>query len=157
MDRAFESNPDTAPKLISDTLKQLRAAVAKLRAAGFQDVIVATDHGFYLNPLLQPGDTCAKPPGNWVPIHDRLLLGNGTADAANFACNAHCPDDRNVLMERAAMPEPAMEASKERGTSWERTLALGPLTTTMPRAPRCAAVRRARSSVIAPSHCRRST
>jgi len=88
MDRAFESNPDTAPKLISDTLKQLRAAVAKLRAAGFQDVIVATDHGFYLNPLLQPGDTCAKPPGNWVPIHDRLLLGDGTADAANFVLPA---------------------------------------------------------------------
>jgi hypothetical protein len=88
MDKAFESNPDTAPKLISDTLKQVRAAVVKLRAAGFQDVVVATDHGFYLNPLLQPGDTCAKPPGQWVAVHDRLLLGNGQADAANFALPA---------------------------------------------------------------------
>lgn len=88
MDSAFESNADTAPKHISDTLKQVRAAVAKLRAAGFQDVVVATDHGFYLNPLLQPGDTCAKPPGNWVTVHHRLLLGEGQADAANFVLPA---------------------------------------------------------------------
>jgi len=84
MDNDFESNPEAASTLIGRTFQQLRVAVRKLRDAGFQDAVIATDHGFYLNTALEAGDTCGKPPGKWVNAHERLLLGDGTGDIGSF-------------------------------------------------------------------------
>ena len=49
MDADFESNPEAAPGLISHTFQRVRAAVLKLRSLGFQDAVIVTDHGFFLN------------------------------------------------------------------------------------------------------------
>lgn len=84
MDNDFENNPEAAPSLISRTFQQVRAALHRLAGLGFQDAVIATDHGFYLNTTLGPGDVCSKPPGAWLAVHDRLLLGDGVRDAANF-------------------------------------------------------------------------
>ena len=88
MDNDFESNPEAAPGLISRTFQKIRSAVFKLRDLGFQDVILATDHGFFMNTALEAGDTCKKPAGDWINVHERALLGVGSADAANLVLPA---------------------------------------------------------------------
>jgi hypothetical protein len=88
IDSHLESNPDTALEVVQNMLKRIRVAVHKLSGLGFQDVVIATDHGFVLNPDPQPGDGCAKPPGNWIAVHDRAVLGTGTPDSSNFVVPA---------------------------------------------------------------------
>jgi hypothetical protein len=88
IDSHLENNPETTLGLIHQTLKHIRVAVHKLRQLGFDEVVIATDHGFFLNAHAEAGDLCGKPPGNWVVAHDRSLLGDGAADSANFVVSA---------------------------------------------------------------------
>jgi hypothetical protein len=84
IDNHLENNPDTTLSLIHQTLKTIRVAINKLKDQGFADVVVATDHGFFLSHP-EAGDLCTKPLGSWVNVHDRSLLGEGAGDAYNFA------------------------------------------------------------------------
>ena len=88
LDSNFESNPEAAPSLISRTFQQVAGAIHKLRGLGFQDAIIVTDHGFYLNSAASAGDVCAKPAGDWVTIHERILLGSGAGDANSLVLPA---------------------------------------------------------------------
>jgi hypothetical protein len=88
IDAQFEKAHDTALALTLDTLKKIRVAVNRLKKMGFHEVVIATDHGFVLNVHSQAGDVASKPQGDWVNIHERCLLGQGTADASNFIVNA---------------------------------------------------------------------
>jgi hypothetical protein len=84
IDTQLEMDPENALGLIYNSLKCIRVAVHKLVAMGFDDVIIATDHGFVLNAPSQAGDVCEKPQGDWINLHERSLLGRGIADTANF-------------------------------------------------------------------------
>jgi hypothetical protein len=88
IDSQLENNPETTLGLIHDTLKRLRYALHKLKQNGFNDVVIVTDHGFFLNTQAEAGDVCVKPQGNWLNAHDRSLLGEGAADAHSFAVPA---------------------------------------------------------------------
>ena len=88
IDSQLENNPETTLSLIHDTLKRIRVAIHKLRKAGFDDVVIATDHGFFLNAQAEAGDVCSKPPGNWMNVHDRILIGDGGSDSHNFVLAA---------------------------------------------------------------------
>lgn len=88
IDDHLETNPETTLGLIHDTLKRIRVAIHKLRKMGFNDVVIATDHGFFLNAQAEAGDVCSKPPGHWINVHDRTLLGDGAADSHNFVVSA---------------------------------------------------------------------
>jgi len=88
IDNQLESNPETALRLIQETLKRIRVAIHKLKKAGFHDVIIATDHGFFLNAQAEAGDVCVKPSGNWVNVHERTLIGDGTADSHSFVVSS---------------------------------------------------------------------
>lgn len=88
MDNDFETNPEAAPSLISRTFQKIRMALYKLQGLGFQDAFIVTDHGFYLNTALEAGDVCSQPPGNWINMHDRMLLGDGADDAFNAIFSA---------------------------------------------------------------------
>lgn len=88
MDSDFESNPESAPGLISHTFQKIRAAIDRLREFGFQEAVLASDHGFFLNTAMGPGDVCSKPSGTWVEVHGRALLGDGSSDAANLVLGA---------------------------------------------------------------------
>ena len=88
IDSHLENNPETTLSLIHDTLKRIRVAVHKLAKAGFHEVVIATDHGFFLNAQAEAGDVCAKPAGTWLMVHDRCLLGDGVADSHNFVISA---------------------------------------------------------------------
>jgi hypothetical protein len=85
IDSHLESNPETTLALIPNMLRLVRSALHKLRAMGFTDAIIVTDHGFFLNAHAEAGDVCAKPQGNWrVNAHDRMMLGDGTDDGNNL-------------------------------------------------------------------------
>ncbi len=88
IDSHLENNPETTLSLIYDTLKRIRVAIHKLAKAGFHDVVIATDHGFFLNAQAEAGDVCKKPPGTWLTVHDRCLLGDGAPDSHNFVVSA---------------------------------------------------------------------
>ncbi len=89
IDTYLETDPETTLRLIQDTLKRIRVAIHKLKGMGFHEVIIATDHGFFLNPHAEAGDVCTKPNGDWSFVHDRLALGNGSSDSANFVHSAN--------------------------------------------------------------------
>lgn len=64
-------------------------AVHRLKKAGFTDVVIATDHGFFLNGHANAGDVCTKPgAGDWIAVHDRALLVTGSGDEQSFAVPA---------------------------------------------------------------------
>ena len=88
IDSQLENNPETTLSLIHDTLKRIRVAIHKLKKTGFDDFVIATDHGFFLNAQAEAGDVCSKPAGHWINVHERTLLGDGTADSHNFVVSA---------------------------------------------------------------------
>jgi len=75
------------PSMVKD-LQRIRVALRRLRDMGFQLAVIATDHGFCINPTPNAGDTCTKPSGTWKTLHDRCLLGDGTADVHNWVLSA---------------------------------------------------------------------
>ncbi len=84
IDSHMEGAPEAALSMVFHTLRQIRVAINKLKEMGFQNVVIATDHGFVLNTYAEPGDVCTKPSGDWVNVHERMLLGSGTQDLANL-------------------------------------------------------------------------
>ena len=88
IDSHFENHPDTAPAEISNALKRIRVAIHKLKERGFHEVVIATDHGFFMNTHAGAGDVCGKPAGNWIGIHDRCALGDGSGDGNHLVVSA---------------------------------------------------------------------
>lgn len=89
IDSQLESNPETTLGLIPGTLKLIRVALHKLRGMGFKEAVIVTDHGFFLNAQAEAGDVCVKPQGKWpVNAHDRMMLGNGSADGHSLVVSA---------------------------------------------------------------------
>ena len=88
IDSHFENHPDTAPAEIKNALKRIRNAIHRLTKRGFHEVVIATDHGFFMNTHAGAGDVCAKPVGNWVAVHDRCALGDGSGDGNHFVLPA---------------------------------------------------------------------
>ncbi len=88
IDGHFENHPDTAPAEIVSALKRIRVAVHKLKDAGFKQVVIATDHGFFMNTHAGDGDTCSKLAGDWRSQHQRCLLGEGSNDNHHYLLSA---------------------------------------------------------------------
>lgn len=88
IDSHFENHPDTAPTEIINALKRIRVTVHKLKDAGFSEVVIATDHGFFMNTHAGAGDTCSKLPGDWLNEHQRCLLGDGSNDSHHYLLSA---------------------------------------------------------------------
>ncbi|MBT6329848.1 MAG: PglZ domain-containing protein [Kordiimonadaceae bacterium] len=89
IDTQFENNPKTAPSAILREIKNLRVAISMLQKQGFNHVVIATDHGFFMNCQAVEGDVCPKPLGDWLLTHERIALGNGNADQHHFVVNAN--------------------------------------------------------------------
>lgn len=88
IDSHFENHPDTAPAEITNALKRIRVAIHKLKDRGFHEVVIATDHGFFMNTHAGAGDVCSKLSGDWIAIHDRCELGDGTGDSNHLVVSA---------------------------------------------------------------------
>jgi len=88
IDSHFENHPDTAPGEITQALKRIRFAINLLKQRGFHEVVIATDHGFFMNTHAGAGDVCPKPLGNWLAVHDRCALGDGSGDGNHVVVSA---------------------------------------------------------------------
>lgn len=84
IDSQFENHPETAPDAVTSALKNIRTAILKLKAVGFNEVVIVTDHGFFMNTHAEAGDTCNKPQGDWKVIHERCVLGEGDSDLHHY-------------------------------------------------------------------------
>jgi PglZ domain len=109
IDSQLESNPETTLGLIPGTLKLIRVALHKLRGMSFKEAVIVTDHGFFLNAQAEAGDVCVKPQGHWpVNAHDRMMLGDGTADQHSLVVGAEKVSIRGdftqVAMPRSMAP-----------------------------------------------------
>jgi len=115
IDSHLEANPDTTLGILSHILRTLRVAVHRLKEQGFNQVIIATDHGFFLNSQPEAGDLCTRPPGDWTSLHDRALLGEGVSDAQNGGDRqlATLEPSRRRLKTPEEAPSPAPEPTAE--------------------------------------------
>ncbi|MBE7502035.1 MAG: PglZ domain-containing protein [Verrucomicrobiales bacterium] len=84
IDAVAHESPRGVLRLIPDLLRQLMRAVARLESAGFQRVVLATDHGFILVHEQEAGNATPYPPGNWLVRKSRCLLGTGEADGSSL-------------------------------------------------------------------------
>jgi hypothetical protein len=80
IDELGEVNPAKARELMPRALKDIFAGLSKLKKLGFDEVVIATDHGFVLLPGQEAGDTVPKPSGDWLQVKDRCLLGSGSGN-----------------------------------------------------------------------------
>jgi hypothetical protein len=69
-------------------VRQLIRGLAKLAELGFDQAVIATDHGFILVHEQEAGNVASRPAGRWVVEKARCLLGKGTADSANLVMKA---------------------------------------------------------------------
>ncbi|MCP1675687.1 hypothetical protein J2T57_002837 [Natronocella acetinitrilica] len=88
IDSHFENHPETAPAEITNALKRIRMAVHRLIKHKFNEVVIVTDHGFFMNTHAGAGDRAAKPHGDWLIVHDRCTLGDGSADDYHLVMEA---------------------------------------------------------------------
>ena len=79
-----EMKPIETFRMLPDIIKKILAGLKRLSVYGFQRAVIATDHGFILLNEQAPGDTVTKPPGDWVAVKNRCLLGNGSSNAGTL-------------------------------------------------------------------------
>jgi len=115
IDSHFENHPDTAPTEITNALKRIRVAVHKLKMVGFDEVVIATDHGFFMNTNAGAGDTCSKLEGDWINEHERCMLGNGSGDSNHFLLDA---DRAGIRGDFAKLAGPLSMASYRSGMAY---------------------------------------
>lgn len=80
IDGMAEAKPIETYRMFPDIIKKLIAGVKKLRNLKFERTVIATDHGFMLLKEREAGDTVEKPPGDWIKVKDRCLLGSGSGN-----------------------------------------------------------------------------
>lgn len=112
IDSHFENHPDTAPAEIINALKRIRVAIHKLKDAGFSEVVIATDHGFFMNTHAGAGDTAIKLTGNWINEHQRCLLGDGNNDNNHYLISS---EKAGIRSEFANIAGPMSMASYKSG------------------------------------------
>jgi hypothetical protein len=77
IDQLGENNPSYLFGLLPSALRDLHLALNRLADAGFGAAVLATDHGFCWFDSAGSGDAIPKPPGEWVEVKNRALLGSG--------------------------------------------------------------------------------
>ena len=87
VDARMETEYQSGLPAIKKDLRAIRAAIHRLRECGFEQVVIATDHGFCINPTPDAGDSCKPPSGDWKKLHDRCILGVGAEDTNNWVCS----------------------------------------------------------------------
>jgi hypothetical protein len=83
IDSVAHESPRGVLQLIPDLMRQILRGIAKVEAAGFQKIVIATDHGFILMHEQAAGNVTAYPPGEWLVKKSRCVLGTGSGDGGS--------------------------------------------------------------------------
>ena len=81
IDQLGENNPGYLVGLLPGAIRDLHLALNRLADAGFDVAVLATDHGFCWFDSAESGDAIQKPPGEWIEVKNRSLLGAGQPSA----------------------------------------------------------------------------
>jgi len=84
IDQICENTPGEAWRVLPKLVQKLLVGVRRVREKGFERIVLATDHGFFLTEAHEKGDVAPKPPGDWNAVKDRCLLGSGTPVAGTL-------------------------------------------------------------------------
>ncbi len=77
IDTTGEKLPFSASSIIPNIIRNLIKGVEKTIRMGFEQILIATDHGFMLFPFSESGTSIDKPQGDWHVIGKRYLVGRG--------------------------------------------------------------------------------
>ena len=83
IDTIAHATPHQVLRVLPELVRQILRGVAKIEEAGFQKLVIATDHGFILVPEQGAGNVDARPPGEWLVEKSRCVLGRGEGDSSN--------------------------------------------------------------------------
>lgn len=88
IDSAGENLSLNALSAIHQGIQNLVRGLVILRKLGYDQMVIATDHGFMLYPDFQPGDNVSKPSGEWTLQKSRSLAGSGHAPENMLSFNS---------------------------------------------------------------------
>ncbi len=86
LDRRGEEDEDDEEvrRYMDEVLEKLRRAIRSLSAAGFQEIVLAADHGFYFTETLEPGLLMDPPGGQTLELKGRVWIGRGGSAGAGY-------------------------------------------------------------------------
>lgn len=88
IDQAGESSPDNAQLLIEQALMKILKVSSKLKDEGYEEFVLAADHGFVLLNEFKPGNKSEKPVGEWSLQKSRCLAGKGVSNSNHIELSA---------------------------------------------------------------------
>jgi len=88
IDQAGESSPDNAQLLIEQALMKILKVSSKLRDEGYEEFVLAADHGFVLIDEFKAGNKSEKPVGEWSLKKSRCVAGKGGSNSDHLELSA---------------------------------------------------------------------
>jgi hypothetical protein len=88
VDQAGENSPDNAQLLIEQALMKILKVSSKLKSEGYEEFILAADHGFVLLNDFKAGNKSEKPIGEWSLEKSRCLAGTGASNTDHLELRA---------------------------------------------------------------------
>ena len=88
IDQAGESSPDNAQLLIEQALMKILKVSTKLKEEGYEEFVLAADHGFVLINEFKAGNKSEKPVGEWSLQKSRCLAGKGASNSDHIELSA---------------------------------------------------------------------
>lgn len=88
IDSIAHESPHHVLEIIPGLVREVLRGITRVAELGFDEAVIATDHGFLLFSDQIAGNHAAPPPGNWIVKKSRCLLGTGEADASNLVMPA---------------------------------------------------------------------
>ncbi|MDB4662916.1 hypothetical protein OAE61_04720, partial [Verrucomicrobiales bacterium] len=88
IDSIAHESPHHVLDIIPGLVREVIRGITRVGELGFDEAVIATDHGFLLFSDQVAGNHASPPPGNWIVKKSRCLLGTGEADSANFVMPA---------------------------------------------------------------------
>ena len=88
IDLQGENNPAYFIRILPDVIRKIQTALNRIADAGFELAIISADHGFCWFNEANVGSAVRKPPGEWIQVKERSLLGNGQGGPDVIAMDA---------------------------------------------------------------------
>lgn len=88
IDKAGESSPDDAQITIERALTKILKVSSKLQDEGYEEFVLAADHGFVLINEFKAGNKSKKPVGEWSLQKSRCVAGKGARNADHIELSA---------------------------------------------------------------------